>query len=101
MSADNWAVCPFCLAQAEAEKSILQSRVLDDYGVLPIEEWDALRAEAAAELDENKLTTFREDYEIYIADTTVHVTYSGHCQTCGAGVDFKDERTISPPKEPR
>lgn len=38
---------------------------------------------------------FREDYEFYgIEDGVVKVTYSGHCQECGAGVKFSHEHPI-------
>lgn len=90
MSADNWAVCPFCKMAALDELAELQRQVDDGYGVLSVPEWDALRERVAKGIDERSLTTFREDYEIYGATSaTINVSYSGHCATCGAGVDFQ------------
>jgi hypothetical protein len=64
MSADNWAVCPSCVR----------------YLVSP---------------SEPDPRTFREDYEIYVAeDGVVRVSYSGHCERCGSGVDFKTEHPV-------
>jgi len=95
VSADNWAVCPTCLASAKAELEELARQIADGYGVLPIEEWDELRTRHAEGIDERELTTFREDYEIYGAeDGVVYVSYSGHCQKCPAGLDFKFAREI-------
>jgi len=95
VSADNWAVCPTCLAAANAELEELARQIADGYGVLPVEEWDGLRTRLAQGIDERKLTTFREDYEIYGAeDGVIYVSYSGHCQKCPAGLDFKFAREI-------
>lgn len=99
MSADNWAVCPRC--KAEERKRIDQLKVEVDaaYGKLGLDAFDKLRSEyehAIAEFiqweDETKYATFREDYEIYGADEgTVVVSYSGHCNACNCGTDFKYE----------
>jgi hypothetical protein len=83
MSADNWAICPRCLRREEARLSDLQRRTAEAYGVLPVAEFDAMRAEANRPIDTAKLTTFREDYEIYGAEEGhVVVSYSGSCSTC-------------------
>ena len=65
MSADNWAYCPGCQAN-EAE-----------------EESGYMRPE------------FREDYEIYGAETgVVTVSYSGVCRQCGLSLHFEDRKPI-------
>jgi len=48
--------------------------------------------------------TFREDYQIYGAETgTVTVEYLGECHSCGLTLEFKDQRAIPVPpvSEPR
>lgn len=101
MSASNWAVCPRCMEKARAEKAELRAQVEAGYGVLPIDEFDALRARLAEPIDDEVLSTFREDYEIYGANTgTVKVSYSGSCEVCGANLDFQMERSFwSAPEE--
>jgi hypothetical protein len=98
VSADNWAVCPECLKQAYAEHEELQGQVVDSYGKIPIEEFDALRAKVAEGVDVESLKTFREDYEIYGAETgIIKVRYSGTCQACKCGVDFEFEKPVKGP----
>jgi hypothetical protein len=92
MSADNWAVCPRCLDRAKAESEARFQAAFDAYGKVPAAEYERLRAEAQAPVDEDSFETFREDYEIYGAKSgTITVSYSGHCQTCGLNIDFKHE----------
>ncbi len=44
---------------------------------------------------------FREDYEIYGAETgIVKVRYGGHCTSCDSGVDFQFEKAVVR-KEPK
>lgn len=85
MGADNWAVCPRCLQNAEREKNARTEELRDAYGVLPIEEFDALRAIAEQPIDHEKLLTYREDYEIGIldGDPVFFIRYRGGCKTCG------------------
>jgi hypothetical protein len=72
MSADNWTTCKRC---ADAQ---------------------LVGASAIPPARETLPTTFREDYEIYGADKgVVKVSYSGHCQNCGYGIDFEYERPIT------
>lgn len=97
MSADNWAICPKCLAEAKASIDEQRAKVYATYGTVPIEEFDRLRDELPELRDEN-YRTFREDYEIYGADSgLLHVSYSGHCSECGLGLDFEDEKMIWKP----
>ena len=94
MSADNWAVCPRCLMRAKAEEGRQLAEVMRRYGKIPVAEFDAARS-AIQPVDPHKLTTFREDYVISGAEAgVITVSYSGHCQTCGFGTDFKDEHPL-------
>lgn len=69
MSADNWAECPRCVANLDADAR-----------------------------------TFREDYEIYGAETgTVTVSYRGECQRCNLLLEFETTHPIpgwQPPNKP-
>ena len=88
MSASNWAICPKCKHDEENRITELRKRAAEAYGTIPVEEFDALRA--AAEIPEPSKQTFREDYKIYGAETgEVTVSYSGHCEVCGTGLDFE------------
>lgn len=94
MSADNWAVCPRCVARAKKAEADKLATVMASYGKIPVAEFDAARAAIKPVRDED-FRTFREDYEISGArDGVVTVDYSGHCSTCGLGLDFTDERSI-------
>lgn len=92
MSADNWAVCPACGAEAEAAKTAQHEAVANAYGHVPVEEFDRLRSEAAKPYEPNH--TFREDYETYLDGTDVIVIYEGRCTVCGSGIKFRDSRPI-------
>lgn len=95
MSADNWAVCPRCLSREEKRKAELKVRARAAYGVMPIEEFDVLRAEADEPIDIQKLHSFREDYEIYGADEgTVTVVYAGSCKVCSLALKFEEYHPI-------
>jgi hypothetical protein len=97
VSADNWAICPRCVARARAEHEARFQAAVDAYGTVPAEEYERLRAEAQRPFDEGDFQTFREDYEIYgAAEGTVVVSYSGHCSVCALGLDFKYERSLYP-----
>jgi len=97
MSADNWAQCPRCasagLAKLQARGEALQA----SYGAVPLDEFDAARSalEADRSAFDRRSPTFREDYEIYGAETgVVTVGYSGSCQKCGLELDFTEEHPI-------
>lgn len=92
MSASNWAVCPRCVERAKNESAERFLAAFNAYGNVPAEEYEELRTAAQVKVDDEVFTTFREDYEIYGASTgTITVSYSGHCETCGLGLDFKEE----------
>lgn len=94
MSADNWAICPGCVKEAHRAHRDLVLRAAEGYGRLSLAEFDALRAEADLGVNEEKFRTFREDYEIYLDEDAVMVSYSGHCQKCSAGTDFRYEHAV-------
>jgi len=63
------------------------------YGILPIEEFDRLRADADSPVKYED--TVREDYEFYgFQDGKVVAVYKAHCQACGLSVEFRDEHDV-------
>lgn len=93
MSADNWTVCPRCADRAKAESAERLQVAANAYGTVTPEEYGKLLAEAQMPVDLGDYQTFREDYEFYGAQTgMVTASYSGHCGTCGLGVDFRHEQ---------
>lgn len=93
MSADNWAVCPRCLHEAGQRLEALQEHVRAQYGKVPMEEWDEISTALTEEVDEEKYQTFREDYEIFGAETGVlQIRYKGRCTFCGLGTEVKEQR---------
>jgi hypothetical protein len=93
VSADNWAVCPRCLARERAAAEELAVLAAEAYGKVPVEEWQAMNATALEAIpDPEAFGTFREDYEFYGAgEGEVVAVYKGECQTCGLAVDFRHE----------
>src|SRR3954447_17439723 len=96
MSADNWTVCPRCFDNAKREADEAKSTVMGLYGTIPVEEFNAKRAELAEPV-EGDFETFREDYEFYGAhDGEVHASYEGACSKCGLHVELKTTKKFWP-----
>lgn len=97
MSADNYAKCPRCQKALDGTVRTLARRLEDGYGEVSIAEYTDLQnrlAEAAVKAKVGS-QTFREDYEIYGAETgTVTVSYGGSCSHCGLSLSFKDAHPI-------
>lgn len=104
MSADNWAICPRCLARAQKSAADMTASAMDSYGKVSVKEFDERRRKADAfakdALDERQLTTFREDYEIGLYQGAIHVTYDGACATCGLALEFRDIRPVPGADQP-
>lgn len=98
MIVDNWAICPQCLHEAEKASDERLRAVEEGYGVIPREEWEALRAKAEESIDPESLRTFREDWDIYGADEgVVNIHYSGGCGKCGTRAKFQYAETFWTP----
>lgn len=96
MSADNWAICPRCIKQARAEHDAAVARVMESYGQIPVEDFDAARA-ALKDVNPEDYQTFREDYEFYGAEEGhVVASYHGACGKCGLSLEFKHEEDLHP-----
>ena len=98
MSASNWAICPRCVDNAEAESAERQNKVMAAYGKVPVEEFERMRAESdAAAVKEEDYRTFREDYEFYGAeDGEIVASYGGGCGTCGLTVSLRATKRFWP-----
>lgn len=103
MSADNWTTCYACRTKRDSDIAEQigkeQKRLEHAYGAIPQDEYDALQAHVGATIAAigNSLLekTFREDYEIYGAETgVVTVSYGGSCTVCGYGTSFEDQHPI-------
>lgn len=97
MSADNWAHCPRCTRRGTERLEARETAVQALYGTVPVNEFDNARRELQAEKDKfaRRDPTFREDYEIYGAETgVVTVSYSGSCRECGLQLEFCEDHQI-------
>jgi hypothetical protein len=95
MSASNWAICPRCAARAKVVTETAEAAPFADYGKIPVAEFDERRAQIPV-IDREDFRTFREDYEIYGAETgTVKVSYGGSCEVCGLELSFTEEKPIA------
>lgn len=101
MSADNYAMCPRCRGHRQAKAEAARDRVTEAYGVVDLDEFDRLRAEADR-LDEqidrpglkNGDETFREDYSIGIRDDELVIRYRGGCPACGLSLSFDHSQPV-------
>jgi hypothetical protein len=96
VSASNWATCPRCVKSARKEVEQRAETLRTGYGSLSQDEYMAIVYAPAPEiLTDRAPHTFREDYEIYGAESgTVTVTYGGSCGTCGLSLTFKHEHPV-------
>src|SRR3954454_25340623 len=96
MSADNWTVCPRCFDNAKRQANDARSAVMGLYGRIPVEEFDARRAELVEPTD-GDFETFREDYEFYGASVgEIFASYKGDCSKCGLHVELKATKKFWP-----
>lgn len=95
MSATNWAVCPRCYDNLYLGTEKRNQEINSLYGKIPLEEFTKLQKEAASppsmqDLPESSYT-FREDYEIYNAESgCLVIDYHGQCTKCNLRFVFND-----------
>lgn len=97
MSASNYAKCPRCQRALDGTVETLRYRIVADYGKIPASEYSDLQGKLDVAIRRAQVGshTFREDYEIYGAETgTVTVSYGGSCSECGLELSFEDSRPI-------
>jgi hypothetical protein len=96
MSASNWTQCPRCEQRRQVSLEAERIEISQVYGKVPVEEFDLRRKAYEERLRERPEPTFREDYEIYGADTgELHIRYGGGCVICGLTHEFSDDQTLN------
>lgn len=96
MSANNWAVCPKCVAEAKREADEAHAKVYVQYGKVSLGEFDRLRVDLET-VDPEDFRSFREDYEFYGAEEgEIQVSYSGNCSQCGLRTNLKTSKKFWP-----
>lgn len=97
MSADNWAVCPWCELRNQGEIDKLRGQLDSKYGKVPAEQFIAERAAFLDRESKPMETSLREDYYIGVSvDGFFEVTYDGAC-TCGFKHKFHQKDAIPAP----
>lgn len=101
MSADNWAICPKCVENAERKASRALKNAERQYGKVDAGKYMELIEEARtlAKYDVEELRTLREDYEIGVvfdafSDAEFYVSYRGKCSVCGFSHEFKHSNQV-------
>ncbi|KKN16457.1 hypothetical protein LCGC14_0975660 [marine sediment metagenome] len=93
MSANNWAVCPQCMKNAEETQAENKVAVEASYGVIPSEEYAARREEAHEPIALD--CTMREDYEIAMNLLgEFNISYSASCSNCGFRFVHRTNRQV-------
>lgn len=95
VSADNWRACLRCAARREAELAAEQVGIDEDYGQVPVDEFDQRRLDLANKRAEPVKETFREDWEIGVFDDgEFFVSYRGGCSVCDLRHEFKHAEAL-------
>ncbi len=88
MSANNYADCPRCIANAKVEQERLAKLAEEQYGKVSPSEYKKLLSES--ENMEYPNETLREDWEIKTdRDGEFSVYYGCTCEHCGFSREFK------------
>jgi len=96
VSADNWAICPKCLAVAQDKRASEERRVAGLYGKVSVEDFDAART-SLVEVRPEDFRTFREDYGFSGAEAgEIEAEYVGGCRTCGLEVRLAASKSFWP-----
>lgn len=99
MSADSYSVCPRCKKAALKEYEDLQRQLHEGYGVLPLAEFDELRARAEKpfEIEES----VREYYEFHLDpdESVLHISYHGKCDNCALEIKVSEAHPVWSPTQ--
>ena len=80
MSASNWKECPKCKQNAEHDHANKVQAWRNQYGKVPIEEFEATKPSNELAVMEDSM---REDYEFFLDENLVlHIDYRARCQNC-------------------
>lgn len=96
MSADRWSSCPKCLKETQDEHDAKEKAVMDSYGKVSIEEFDAAREalppRPVGYVESGEYVTFREDYSFEgVEEGDLNIRYNGRCSTCGLSTEFREK----------
>ena len=104
MGADRWSVCPGCLKEADTEHEYLKSRIENEYGQIPREEWMALHTEVdrlgrVLADPAGHLTHLKQVFDFTMTeDGHFEAKYHGYCtkpkSTCGFDFGFTHEQQV-------
>ena len=95
MSADNWAICPKCLATAKLLKQKEIEKVKDSYGKISAVKYSAMLKQSETPLLESG-ETLREDYAfIMSAGGIFTATYYCSCDKCSFEHSFEHENILN------
>lgn len=90
MSADNWSFCPLCSQNRTDPIQAVQKL----YGKMSAEQYEHAMEDARnAPVQEE---TLREDYEFYLEDFSLSISYGCKCQDCGFTFSFNKQIDIKP-----
>lgn len=94
MGADNWCVCPKCLAKHVASRDNAIRLARNSYGNVDPPEYERLTREASG-IPEEPEESLREDYAIGVdKDGEFDVSYSCSCNACGFRFHFKHKEKL-------
>lgn len=94
MSASNWAICPRCVRKVEQAQADLLARIETDYGKIPAGEYVVLVVQSRQPLEDIKMHTLREDWELGIWKGEFSVHYSASCEECGFSHKFEHKEAL-------
>jgi hypothetical protein len=95
MSADNWAICPKCKRDADADKARKFADARAKYGKIQQDEYLKLLGESEAPTEYGE--TLREDWELGTdEDGLFSVRYDSHCSACGFKFSFNKKIDVLP-----
>jgi len=89
MSADNYSKCPKCRADMIKNKKDLIERASEGYGKISADEYNDLLTEGSKPIDLTE--TLREDYEFYLQDDILGISYSCSCSVCKFHFEYKQD----------
>lgn len=93
MSADNWTICPVCLQNRTDPTQAAQKL----YGQVSADEYEQRMKDARNVAPQEQ--SLREDYEFYLEDFSLSISYGCTCQDCGFTFSFNKTINIKQNKE--
>ena len=93
MSADNWSLCPNCIAKCIAAREKAWMDAEESYGKVSRAVYDAAVLSVEKMHPEPDRHTLREDYEIGISiDGVFEINYRCYCNVCEFAFKYRDAK---------